>query len=62
IHFQFNPGHTPAVAFSGLGSQNPGVITIANSVFGSNPSIKADVLSRAFQLDKDVVKRLQKQF
>ncbi|GMN25864.1 hypothetical protein TIFTF001_001082 [Ficus carica] len=62
IHFQFNSGHTPAVAFAGLSSQNAGVITIANSVFGSNPSIKADILSRAFQLDKDVVKHLQKQF
>ena len=62
IHFQFNQGLTPAVAFSGLGSQNPGLVTIANSVFGSNPSINADVLSRAFQLDKDVVKRLQKLF
>ncbi|XP_024027986.1 germin-like protein subfamily 1 member 17 [Morus notabilis] len=62
IHFQFNPEHKPAVAFAGLSSQNAGVITIANSVFGSNPSIKADVLTRAFQLDKNVVKYLQKQF
>ncbi|KAL4611327.1 hypothetical protein ACB092_08G115600 [Castanea dentata] len=39
IHFQFNIGQTNAVAFAGLNSQNPGVITIANAVFGSNPPI-----------------------
>ncbi|RVW53203.1 Germin-like protein subfamily 1 member 13 [Vitis vinifera] len=51
----FNIGHTNAVAIAGLSSQNPGVITIANAVFGSDPSINPDVLTRAFQLDKNVV-------
>ncbi|KAI9187522.1 hypothetical protein LWI28_029015 [Acer negundo] len=62
IHFQVNIGKTDAVAFAGLGSQNPGVITIANTVFGSNPPINPDVLARAFQLDVKVVKDLQKKF
>ena len=62
IHFQFNLGHTPAVAFAGLSSQNPGVITIANAVFGSTPPINSDILSRAFQLDKNIVELLQKKF
>ncbi|KAG4176402.1 hypothetical protein ERO13_A11G242450v2 [Gossypium hirsutum] len=48
IHFQFNIGNTKAVAFAGLSSQNPGVITIANAVFGSNPPINPDVLTKAF--------------
>ncbi|KAK7839216.1 putative germin-like protein 2-2 [Quercus suber] len=51
-----------AVAFAGLSSQNPGLITIANAVFGSNPPINPDVLAKAFQLDKNVVDYLQKQF
>ncbi|XP_022743494.1 germin-like protein subfamily 1 member 13 isoform X1 [Durio zibethinus] len=55
IHFQFNIGETKAVAFAGLSSQNPGVITIANAVFGSNPPINPDVLAKAFQLDKTVI-------
>ena len=59
IHFQVNIGKTDAVAFAGLSSQNPGVITIANAVFGSKPPINADVLARAFQLDLNVVKALQ---
>ncbi|KAF3447166.1 hypothetical protein FNV43_RR12346 [Rhamnella rubrinervis] len=62
IHFQFNPGHDNAVAFAGLSSQNPGVITIANAVFGSDPRISPDVLTKAFQVDKYVIDYLQKQF
>ncbi|KAJ9170509.1 hypothetical protein P3X46_018612 [Hevea brasiliensis] len=62
IHFQFNIGQTNAVAISGLSSQNPGVITIANAVFGSNPPINPYVLTKAFQVDKNVVNYLQKQF
>ncbi|XVE62675.1 hypothetical protein DITRI_Ditri06bG0138500 [Diplodiscus trichospermus] len=62
IHFQFNVGKSNAVAFAGLSSQNPGVITIANAVFGSNPAINSDVLAKAFQLDINIVKNLQSKF
>ncbi|CAH8360781.1 unnamed protein product [Eruca vesicaria subsp. sativa] len=62
IHFQFNVGRSPAVAFAALSSQNPGVVTIANTVFGSNPPINPNVLSRAFQLDPRVVMDLQNKF
>ncbi|XP_030972349.1 germin-like protein subfamily 1 member 16 isoform X3 [Quercus lobata] len=62
IHFQFNIGKTVGLAFAGLSSQNPGVITIANAVFGSVPPINPDVLIKAFQLDKNVVEYLQKAF
>ncbi|XP_045812534.1 putative germin-like protein 2-1 [Trifolium pratense] len=62
IHFQFNVGYGNAVAIAGLSSQNPGVITIANAVFGSNPKISLQVLSKAFQVDNNVVNNLQKQF
>jgi quercetin dioxygenase-like cupin family protein len=62
IHFQFNVGSTDALAFSGLDSQNPGHITIADTIFGSYPLINADGLTKAFQLDKNVVNYLQKQF
>ncbi|KAK3418222.1 hypothetical protein EUGRSUZ_H04171 [Eucalyptus grandis] len=62
IHFQLNTGKTPALAFAGLSSQNPGVITIANSVFGAKPPISADVLTKAFQVDKKAVDYLQAQF
>lgn len=59
IHFQLNIGKINAVAFAGLGSQNPGVITVANAIFGANPPINSDIISRAFQLDKNIVQYLQ---
>ena len=62
IHFQFNVGKTKASAIAALSSQNPGVITIANAVFGSTPPIRSDVLAKAFQVDKNIVDYLQKQF
>ena len=62
IHFQFNVGKTNAIAIAALSSQNAGVITIANAVFGSDPPINPDVLTKAFQLDKNVVEHLQKLF
>ena len=63
IHFQFNPDyHKPAVAIAALSSQNPGVITIANAVFGSKPPISDDVLAKAFQVEKGTIDWLQAQF
>ena len=62
IHFQFNIGKDKSVAIAGLSSQNPGVITIANAIFGPEPPINPDVLAKAFQLDKNIVEHLQKQF
>ena len=55
VHFQHNVGKVNAVAIAALSNQNPGVITIANAVFGSKPDIPADVLAKAFQVDKDTI-------
>ncbi|KAK2965027.1 hypothetical protein RJ639_029523 [Escallonia herrerae] len=62
VHFQRNVGHRNAVAIAALSSQNPGVITIANAVFGSNPPIAADLLAKAFQVKTSVVDQLQSKF
>ncbi|GFY87462.1 RmlC-like cupins superfamily protein [Actinidia rufa] len=62
IDFQFNMGKTNAVALAALSSQNPGVITIANAVFRSDPKISADVLTKAFQVDKKVGQQLNMAF
>ncbi|PIN05564.1 hypothetical protein CDL12_21893 [Handroanthus impetiginosus] len=59
IHFQYNIGKGNAVAFASLNSQNPGVITLANALFGSEPPLSSDVLAKAFQLDTKIVKYLQ---
>uniref|UniRef100_A0A0E0LS15 Germin-like protein n=1 Tax=Oryza punctata TaxID=4537 RepID=A0A0E0LS15_ORYPU len=63
IHFQFNPNpHQPAVAIAALSSQNPGAITIANTVFGSKPPISDENLVKAFQIEKGTIDWLQAQF
>uniref|UniRef100_A0ACD5UEY6 Uncharacterized protein n=1 Tax=Avena sativa TaxID=4498 RepID=A0ACD5UEY6_AVESA len=62
IHFQLNNGHIPAVAIAALSSQNPGVITIANAVFGSTPPISDLILAKAFMTEKDTVDWIQSQF
>ncbi|XP_002267617.1 putative germin-like protein 2-2 [Vitis riparia] len=61
-HFQWNMAGGKAVSLSALSSQNPGVNTIANAVFGSNPGIADDVLAKAFQVDKTTIDHLQAQF
>ncbi|VFQ86651.1 unnamed protein product [Cuscuta campestris] len=62
VHFLFNVGGSrTAVAFSGHGSQNPGGITVANSVFAADPPIFPELLAKAFQLDSGVINNLQSQ-
>ncbi|OAY71480.1 putative germin-like protein 2-1 [Ananas comosus] len=62
IHFEFNYGPTRAVALASLGSQNPSLIRIGESVFGSNPFISDDILAKAFQVDKKTIDWIQAQF
>ncbi|XP_022146641.1 putative germin-like protein 2-1 [Momordica charantia] len=62
IHFQQNIGHGRAVAIAALSSQNPGVITIADAVFGSKPDISTDILAKAFQTDPAVISNIQATF
>ncbi|KAL0383762.1 UNVERIFIED_CONTAM: putative germin-like protein 2-3 [Sesamum calycinum] len=62
VHFQRNVGNGYAVAISGLSSQNPGVVTVTNAVFGAKPDISADILAKAFQVDKSIVDQLQAKF
>ncbi|CAB4299421.1 unnamed protein product [Prunus armeniaca] len=54
--------HPTVMAIAYSPNQNPGVITIAKAVFGSQPPINSDVLAKAFQVDDNVVDNLQKQF
>ncbi|XP_011046613.1 PREDICTED: germin-like protein subfamily 1 member 16 [Populus euphratica] len=61
IHFQLNIGKTPAVAIAALTSQNPGVNTVANAIFGASWPLYPEVLTTAFHLDKKLVEDLQSQ-
>ncbi|XP_052119412.1 germin-like protein subfamily 1 member 7 isoform X1 [Arachis duranensis] len=60
IHFQLNMGYGNVVAISSLSSQNPGVITVVNAVFGSTPPISPEVLTKVFQVHKKVINYLEK--
>ncbi|XP_010672556.2 putative germin-like protein 2-1 [Beta vulgaris subsp. vulgaris] len=62
IHFQLNLGKTDALAIASFGSQNPGRINIAESVFGTNPRVLDEVLTKGFQVDELLVKQLRSQF
>ena len=61
-HFQLNVGKTKARAMAAFNSQYPGLITIANTLFGSNPPIPTNILTKAFQVDKKVIDLIQEQF
>ncbi|WMV52857.1 hypothetical protein MTR67_046242 [Solanum verrucosum] len=62
VHYQRNVGYGNAVAVAALSSQNPGIISIANAVFGSEPAIATDILVKAFQVDETVVAQIQSKF
>ncbi|CAK9183996.1 unnamed protein product [Ilex paraguariensis] len=61
-HFQRNIRNGTAVILAVFNSQTPGIILMANSVFGSKPDISNDVLQKAFQVDQNVISQLQNQF
>ncbi|KAL1562554.1 putative germin-like protein 2-1 [Salvia divinorum] len=62
VHYQRNTGNVNAVAIVALSSQNPGVITIANAVFGSKPDIANDLLAKSFQTDTNTIDLIQSKF
>ncbi|ESQ49668.1 hypothetical protein EUTSA_v10022237mg, partial [Eutrema salsugineum] len=47
IQFHVNVGKTNAVAIAAAGSQNPGLITIGDAIFRSNPFMDPMILAKA---------------
>lgn len=62
VHFQANVGRTPASAYVAFNSQNPGLVVVANAVFGSKPPIADTILAKAFQVDKNLVDTILSKF
>ncbi|KAI3724814.1 hypothetical protein L1987_64581 [Smallanthus sonchifolius] len=62
VHYQRNNGNTNAIAISALSSQNPGVMPVANVLFGSKPDIPTDILARTFQTSDEFICDIQKKF
>ena len=62
VHFQLNVGSGHAVTVSVLNAQNPGVQLMASALFGAQPEIEDEVLSRAFGIKDEMTKMIKKGF
>ncbi|CAI9106369.1 OLC1v1005507C1 [Oldenlandia corymbosa var. corymbosa] len=62
VHFQRNVGKTKAMGIVAFNSQNPGIISVANSVFGTEPHISPELLTKSFQLDNKTIDYLFSKF
>ncbi|KAK8919039.1 Germin-like protein 3-8 [Platanthera zijinensis] len=62
IHFQYNVGEVKAAATVAFGSQLPGTVLAARSLFGSKPAVPDVVLSEAFGVEKEVVREIRAKF
>ncbi|KAK2636358.1 hypothetical protein Ddye_031150 [Dipteronia dyeriana] len=61
IHFLFNlDSFKPALALSGLNSQNPGAQIASLATFTSKPSIIDEILKKAFQINGQDVSKIRK--
>ncbi|XP_037427677.1 oxalate oxidase 1-like [Triticum dicoccoides] len=62
MHFQFNVGKTEASMVVSFNSQNPGIVFVPLTLFGSDPPIPTPVLTRALRVDAEVVELLKSRF
>jgi len=61
VHFLFNSdSREPAIAISGLNSQNPGAQIASLATFASKPPIPDDILKKAFQISKGEVETIRR--
>ncbi|KAL9224384.1 hypothetical protein vseg_000421 [Gypsophila vaccaria] len=60
LHFQMNIGDTPATIIGSLDSQNPGLMKIPSSIFGTD--IKEELLQKAFHMSSKELRSLKKRF
>ncbi|XP_022775562.1 germin-like protein subfamily 1 member 1 [Durio zibethinus] len=61
IHFLYNlDSRNPALAVSGLSSQNPGVQIASRAIFVSNPSIPDVILEKAFQISSTDIAKIRR--
>ncbi|KAJ4830942.1 hypothetical protein Tsubulata_019834 [Turnera subulata] len=61
IHFLYNiERKSPAVAVSGLSSQNPGAQLTPAALFRSKPNIPDEILTKAFQVTEQEIVRIRR--
>ncbi|KAF7066775.1 hypothetical protein CFC21_072714 [Triticum aestivum] len=57
VHYQSNPGRSPAVALSAFGSSAPGTVSVLVTVFGTG--VDDAVLAKSFKTDLPTVQKLK---
>ncbi|CAL4981312.1 unnamed protein product [Urochloa decumbens] len=62
MHFQFNVGKEAATMVVSFNSQNPGIVFVPLTLFGSSPPIPTPVLIKALRVDAEVVELLKSKF
>ncbi|XP_066327815.1 germin-like protein 3-5 [Miscanthus floridulus] len=62
MHFQFNVGKEYATMVVSFNSQNPGIIFVPLTLFGSSPPIPTPVLAKALRVDASVVDLIKSKF
>ncbi|XP_020157325.3 oxalate oxidase 2 [Aegilops tauschii subsp. strangulata] len=62
MHLQFNVGKTEASMVVSFNSQNPGIVFVPLTLFGSNPPIPTPVLTKALRVEAGVVELLKSKF
>ncbi|XP_074276696.1 germin-like protein subfamily 3 member 2 [Silene latifolia] len=60
LHFQMNIGDSPGTILGSLDSQNPGVMKIPSSIFGTD--IKEELLQKAFHMSSKEIRSIKKRF
>uniref|UniRef100_A0A803N715 Cupin type-1 domain-containing protein n=1 Tax=Chenopodium quinoa TaxID=63459 RepID=A0A803N715_CHEQI len=60
LHFQMNVGESPAAILGSFDSQNPGLMKIPSTIFGSD--INEELLEKAFGLSSKDLRKLKKKF
>ncbi|XP_018831621.1 germin-like protein subfamily T member 2 [Juglans regia] len=62
VHFQKNIGKKKALAFTAFNSHLAGSVVLPLNIFASKPSIPDDVLTKAFQVEEDIIDAIRSKF
>ncbi|KAK3225887.1 hypothetical protein Dsin_005749 [Dipteronia sinensis] len=62
VHFQLNVGEGKAHAIAAFNSQLPGAEVVPLNLFASTPAIPNGVLTKAFQVEDDVINAIKSKF
>ncbi|EXB29777.1 Germin-like protein subfamily T member 2 [Morus notabilis] len=62
VHFQQNVGEGNALAFTAFNSHLPGAALAATTLFASKPQVPNQVLTKAFQVEDDIVNTIKSKF